>query len=68
MLVLTFATLAVCLELGFLLIERERDGDELALVVGVVVARHHNARIANPHFGLSTLGDSVDAEQSVAPV
>lgn len=60
------ATPAVYLELGILLIERERDGYELVLVVAVaVVARHHNAGIANTHLGPSTLSDSVDAEQTV---
>jgi hypothetical protein len=68
-LVFALATLAMYLELGILLIERERDGDELVPVVGVaIVARHHNARIANTYFSPSTLSDSVDAEQSVAPV
>lgn len=68
-LVFALATLAVHLERGILLVERERDGDELVLVAAVaVVARHYNTRIANTHLGPSTLGDSVDAEQTVAPV
>jgi hypothetical protein len=67
--VFALATLAVYPELGILLVEAECDGDELVLVVAVaVVARHHNARISNAHLGPSTLGDSVDAEQTVAPV
>lgn len=50
-LVFVLATPAVYLELGILLVERERDEDELVLVVAVaVVARHHNARIANTHL------------------
>ena len=61
---------AVHPELGLLLVEHERDGDELlVLVVAVaVVAGHHNARIANTHLGPSNLGNGVNAEQTVAPV
>ncbi len=63
------AALAVYPELGLLLIKGERDGDELVLVVAVaVVAGHYNARIADLHLGPSTLGDGVDAEQTVAPI
>lgn len=63
------ATPAVHPELGLLLVERERDGDELVLVViFAVVAGHHNACIANLHLGPSTLSDGVDAEQAVTPV
>jgi hypothetical protein len=63
------AALAVHPELGLLLIKGERDGDELILAVAVaIVAGHYNARIADLHLRPSTLGDSVDAEQTVAPV
>jgi hypothetical protein len=63
------AALAMHPELGLLLVELERDGDEPALVVAVaIVAGHHNACIANLHLGPSTLGDGVDAEQTVTPI
>lgn len=63
-----FGAPAMHLELGLLLVERERNGDELVLVIAVGVGTvHHNARIANLHLGPSTLGDGINAEQTVAP-
>jgi hypothetical protein len=63
------AALAVHSELGLLLVEHQRDGDEPVLVVAVaVVAGHHSARISNTHLGPSSLGNGADAEQIVAPV
>jgi hypothetical protein len=56
-------------ELGLLLIKGECDGDELVLVVGIaIVARHDNARITDLQLGPRTLGEGVDAEQTVAPI
>jgi hypothetical protein len=54
------ATLSMHPELEILLVEHERDGNELVAVA--VVARYHNTRIANLHLGLSILSDSVDTE------
>jgi len=63
------ATSAVHPKLGLLLVKRESNRDELALVVAVaVVDRHHDARITNLHLGPSTLSDRVDAKQTITPV
>jgi hypothetical protein len=68
-LIFALTILAIYFELGILLVEREHDRYELVLVVAVaIVTRHYNAYITNTHLGLSTLGDSVDTEQTVAPV
>ena len=61
------SALAVHLELWLLLIERERDWDEPALIV-VVVTGHYNACVANAHLRPGTLGEGIDAEQTIAPV
>jgi hypothetical protein len=67
--VFALATPAVYLELGILLVKRECDRDELVLVVAIaVVTRHYNAHIANTYLSPSTLSDSIDAEQTVAPI
>jgi hypothetical protein len=56
-------------KLGLLLIKGERDEDKLVLVVDVaVVARHNNTRITDLHLEPRTLGEGVDAEQTVAPI
>ena len=66
---MVLAALAMYFELGLFFVERERNGDELVLVVAVaVVARDYNARITNTHLSPSTLSDGVDAEQTFAPV
>lgn len=63
------AALTVHPKFGFLLVERERNGDELIRVVGIsVVARYHDTRITNLHLGPRSLSDGVDAKQTIAPV
>ena len=63
------AALAVHPELGFLLVERERDGDKpIRVVVFGVIARYHDARITNLHLSPRSLSNGVDAKQTVAPV
>ena len=65
---MVLAALAMHPELRFL-VERERDGDELVRVVAIaVVAGHYNARISNFHLGPITIGNGVDAEQTIAPI
>jgi hypothetical protein len=43
-------------------------GWPFASIVIDMLWMHHNASIANLHLGPSTLGDGVDAEQTVAPI
>jgi len=55
------------LEPGILLVEHERDGYKLILVVGID-AGHHNTGITNTHLSPHTLGHGVDSKQMVAPI
>jgi hypothetical protein len=58
-----YATFAMHLKLGLLLIKGKRDGDKLVLVVSItIVAKHDNARITDLHLGPRTLSKGVNAE------
>ena len=64
-----YAAPTVHSELGFLLVERERNRDELIRVVGIgVVARYHDTRITNLHLGPTSLSDGVNSKKTVAPI
>jgi len=55
--------------LGFVLVKRERNGDELITGIAVtVIAGYHDTDITNLHLRPSIFGDGVDPEQTVAPV